>query len=186
MSSFRIASRYSKSLLKLAQEKNVLETVYTEMMGIHALTSSSKELKLLLKSPVISADKKLAVLSKLFDGKVSEITYRFLELLVKKGREAYVPEIAASFIEQYKVLNKITTIRLTTAVKLEDATVNKLIEDLKQKTGITQVDLVQEIDETLIGGYILQYGDNQIDASVSRRLQQFRSAAVDESYTKKY
>ncbi len=186
MSSFRIASRYSKSLLKLAQERNVLETTYTEMMGIHALTSSSKELKLLLKSPVISSDKKLAVLSKLFDGKVSDITYRFLELLVKKGREAYIPEIAAAFIEQYKVLNKITTVRLTTAVKLDDANVSKLIEDLKQKTGITQVDLVQEIDETLIGGYILQYGDKQIDASVSRRLQQFRSAAVDETFVRKY
>ncbi len=49
MSSFRLASRYSKSLLQLAQERNALETVYTEVVGIHALTAGSKELRLLLK-----------------------------------------------------------------------------------------------------------------------------------------
>jgi len=186
MSSFRIASRYAKSILTLAQERNVLETVYTEMVGINALTTSSKDLRALLKSPVVTSDKKLAVLSKLFDGKVSELTYKFLELLIKKGREAYVPEIAVSFIEQYKTLNKITTVTITSAVKLDEATITKLLDGLKAKTDITKVDLRLEVDATLIGGYILQYGDNQIDTSVSRKLQQFRTSAVDDTYVKKY
>ncbi|MCS6819048.1 MAG: ATP synthase F1 subunit delta, partial [Chitinophagales bacterium] len=119
MGAYRIAQRYAKSLLQLAQERKALETVYSEMVGICALTSASRELKLLLKSPIITADRKINVLSKIFDGKVSELTYRFLELLVKKGREAYIPEISAAFIEQYKALNKITTVKITSAVKLE-------------------------------------------------------------------
>lgn len=186
MSSFRIASRYSKSLLTLAQERKVLETVYTEMLGINALTSSRNELKAFLKSPIITSDRKLVVLSKLFDGKVSELTYRFLELLVKKGREAYIPEIAAAFIEQYKILNNITTVTLTTPVKLDEATVNQLADGLRKKAGITQIDLKQQIDPSLIGGYVLEYNGNQIDASVSRKLAQFRASAVDETYVKKY
>lgn len=186
MSSYRLASRYSKSLLQLAQERNALETVYSEMLGIHALTSGSKELKLLLKSPIISADKKLSVLKKLFDGKISELTYKFLELLVKKGRESYIPEITSAFIEQYKALKKITTVKLTSAIKLDSATVEQIVSALKTQAGITSIDLKEEIDESLIGGFVLQYGDKQIDASVQRSLQQLSNTVIDDSFVKKF
>jgi F-type H+-transporting ATPase subunit delta len=186
MSSFRLASRYSKSLLQLAQERNALETVYTEVLGIHALTSGSKELRLLLKSPIITPDKKLAVLKKLFDGKVSELTYKFLELLVKKGRESYIPEITSAFIDQYKTLKKITTVTLTSATKLDSATVDNIVNALKAQAGITSVDLKEVIDENLIGGFVLQYGDKQIDASIQRSLQQLSSAVIDDSFVKKF
>lgn len=186
MSSFRLASRYSKSLLQLAQERNALETVYTEVVGIHALTAGSKELRLLLKSPIITPDKKLAVLKKLFDGKVSELTYKFLELLVKKGRESFIPDITAAFIEQYKTLKKITTVTLTSATKLDAATVETIVATLKKQANLSEIDLKEKIDESLIGGFVLQYGDKQIDASVQRSLQQLSSAVIDDSFVKKF
>jgi len=186
MSSFRLASRYSKSLLELAQERNALETVYTEVLGIHALVVASKELKLFLKSPIILPDKKLTVLKTLFDGKVSELTYKFLELLVKKGRETYLPEITAAFIEQYKALKHITTVTLTSATKLDTATVETIVSTLKKQANLATVDLNEVVDESLIGGFILQYGDKQVDASVSRSWQQLSNTVIDDSFVKKY
>lgn len=186
MSSFRLASRYSKSLLQLAQERNALETVYTEILGIHALVVNSRELKLFLKSPIILADKKLSVLKKIFDGKVSELTYKFLELLVKKGRESYIPEITASFIEQYKTLKHITTVTLTSATKLDKATVDSIVSTLKTQAKLSEIDLKEEVDESLIGGFVLQYDDKQIDTSVIRNLRQLSNTVIDDSYVKKY
>jgi F-type H+-transporting ATPase subunit delta len=186
MSSFRLASRYSKSLLQLAQERHSLETVYSEMLGIHALITGSRDLKLLLKSPVVTPDKKLNVLKKLFDGKISELTYKFLELLVKKGREAYIPEISAAFIHQYKELKKITTVTITSAVKLDGSTIEVILNSLKSRFGLTQIDLVEKIDERLIGGWVLKFDDRQIDATVQRRLQQFGNTIIDDSFVKKF
>lgn len=186
MSSFRLASRYSKSLLQLAQERNALETVYTEILGIHALVVNSRELKLFLKSPIILADKKLSVLKKIFDGKVSELTYKFLELLVKKGRESYIPEITASFIEQYKTLKHITTVTLTSATKLDKVTVDSIVSTLKTQAKLSEIDLKEEVDESLIGGFVLQYDDKQIDTSVIRNLRQLSNTVIDDSYVKKY
>src|SRR3984957_20998732 len=107
MSSFRIATRYSKSLLQLAQEKGVLDAVYADMKGIDSIFENSKDLRLLFKSPIITTDKKLTIVKKLFEGKITGLLYQFMVLLIKKGRESHLHEITESFITQYNAMNGI-------------------------------------------------------------------------------
>ena len=54
----RLAARYAKSVLDLAIEKDQLDAVYNDMLFLQAAFRSSKELVVLLKSPIIKADKK--------------------------------------------------------------------------------------------------------------------------------
>ena len=105
---------------------------------------------------------------------------------MKKGRETYLPEITAAFIEQYKALKHITTVTLTSATKLDTATVETIVSTLKKQANLATVDLNEVVDESLIGGFILQYGDKQVDASVSRSLQQLSNTVIDDSFVKKY
>src|SRR5688500_378663 len=121
--SYRIATRYAKSLIGLAEEKGKLDEVFTDMKHIDRTFENSRDLKLMFKSPIITSDKKLNVVKALFEGKVSEILFRFMTLMIKKGREAHFHEMVESFILQYNVIKEITPVKITSAVKLDAALV---------------------------------------------------------------
>lgn len=186
MGSFRIASRYAKSLLQLAEEKNQLEQVYADMKNVDSILTASRDLRLVFKSPIIPPDKKLTITQKLFADKITPLLLQFLTLLIKKNREAYFHDIVSSFIEQYNAIKGITPVKLVTAVKLERAQVSEMINALKAKELLKEVELTEEVDESLIGGFLLKYGDKMLDDSIKRRLSELNVLIQDNSYVKKY
>src|ERR1700761_5330152 len=114
----RLAGRYAKSLLDLSIEKDQLATVYKDMLFLQAICKGSRELVNLLKSPVINSDKKDKILDAVSAGKIGELTATFNKLMIRKGREGYLPEVIDAFIQQYKDLNGIHTVKLTTAMPI--------------------------------------------------------------------
>ena len=184
MSVIRISSRYAKSLLDLAVERNELDTVYGDMLLFQKMLAN-RDLYLMLKSPIINATKKLSIFKTLFEGKISKTTLAFFDIIVSKGREMYLPEITHEFIRQYKVKMKISTVYLTTATELSE----QQMADIKNKllaTSVTQdsIEFVTKIDPEIIGGYIVQIGDNLYDASVKHKLTQFKKEFIDNEYIK--
>jgi F-type H+-transporting ATPase subunit delta len=186
MSVTRIATRYAKSLIELAAEQGKLEQVYSD---VHMLQSAmnNKELRLMLKSPIIHADKKNAVMNAIFGGKVDILTQAYLKLLVDKGREGYVPEITAEFINQYKSIKKITTVKVTTAEPLSDA----VLADLRKKilaTGVTSenLDVETHVDASLIGGFLLEFDNKRYDTSVAHKLEALKSQFSQNLYIKEF
>src|SRR5580692_8626795 len=95
----RLAGRYAKSLIDLAIEKNQLDEVFQDMLFLQKVCSDNKDFVSMLKSPVINADKKEKILEAVTKGKVTVLTALFNKLLIKKGRETYLPEIAKAFIQ---------------------------------------------------------------------------------------
>ena len=183
--SYRIASRYAKSLIELAQEKGKLEEVHADVLLLNESFHASRELRIFLKSPVIGSEKKVEVLNKLFLSKVNEITGRFIILLTTKGREQFLSEIAEAFIAQYNVLKNITPVTITSAVKLDKTTIDNLLSGLRKREKIEEIQLTESIDESLLGGFVLLYGDKQIDSSVRSSLQKLHNLVADDSYVKK-
>ena len=95
MSSIRIASRYAKSLLDLATETNKVEQIKTDF-ALFSDALKSRDLQLLIKSPIIKPDKKLGIFKAIFDGKIDELTSSFFEIVIKKGREGLLSLIHIS------------------------------------------------------------------------------------------
>jgi len=186
MSSVRFAARYAKSLLDIAKEKNLVDAVKVDIELIAKTLHSNRDLKVALKSPVVPSDRKSKILSLVFDQSVSEITARFLKLLSDKGRAGYLPEVAESFIIQYNVLKGITKVSLITATAMDEATRDTIINGLKQKEKLTNIELTQDIDASLIGGFLLRYAGKQIDTSVKTSLGTLKVLVDDDSYVKKY
>jgi len=170
----RLSARYAKAILDLAIEKGQLDAVYNDMLFLDAACQSSRELVSVLRSPIIKADKKGSILEAITAGKVSDITASFNRLLLAKEREAYLPEIASSFIEQYKTYKGIRTVRLTTATPVSDDVKVAIVDKLKAARSIQQVDLHTRVDESLIGGFVLEIGDELVDASVAFELKNIR------------
>ena len=186
MSSHRIASRYAKSLIQLANEQGKLADVYDDMKSIDSIFEASRDLKLMFRSPIIPSDKKQTIVTKLFQGKITDLLYRFLTLMISKGRERYFHDMVESFILQYNVIKNITPVTLTSAVKLDAGLVQSILAALKTKEKLGEIELKEVIDESIIGGFILQYGDKMMDSSVVKNLSGLRNIVDDDSYIKKY
>jgi F-type H+-transporting ATPase subunit delta len=170
----RLAGRYAKSLLDLSIEKDQLEAVYKDMLFLQAVCTGSRELVSILKSPVIKADKKDKILDAVTAGKIGVIPATFNKLLIRKGREAYLPEIVTAFIQQYKDLKGIHTVKLTTAIAVSDDLKKVILEKIRSATDMQKLELNSEVREDLIGGFILEIGDQLIDTSVAFDLNNIR------------
>lgn len=179
MSIARIAGRYAKSLLDLAQDGNKLDKVKGDMASF-SKALEVRELKLMLKSPIITTDKKRAVMKSLFDGKVDELTMAFFNIILTKGREEYLPEIADTFEEQYKSFKGITSVKLTTATSMSEEVVSKIKAKLEASSDTANtIEIETAVDPELIGGFVFEFGDRLYDASVAHRLDVLRKELVN-------
>ena len=172
MSNPRLAYRYAKSIIDLSQEKGQLEDVFKDMLLLQTIIKDNREFLVLLRSPVISPDKKLKVVEAVTAGRVTELTALFNNLLITKGRESALPEVITSFVQQYKELKNIHSVKLTTAVPISEELKNKLVEQIKRTSSIQNIELETKVDDKIIGGFVLQAGDQLIDASVSYDLKE--------------
>ena len=166
-------SRYAKSLIALSIEKNELDAIYSDMVLISETIEQSKGLDTLLKSPVVKTDKKQGVLTAIFGKNTTELTKQFLVLISSRNREALIGDIASAFVGQYKVIKKIIVTELTSAVKLDAAQKEKILQLLNTQDG-SSIEVIEKINPDIIGGFIVRVDDKQIDASISRKLNDLR------------
>ena len=129
MSIHRIASRYAKSLVDLAVEQNKLERIKEDVSTFKEVTKI-RDFYLLLKNPIVKTEKKAAIVKQLFEGKYDELTLAFLDILIRKGREAHLPEIAEEFLIQYKHIKHISSVKVTTAKPLTEAALKAIKDSL--------------------------------------------------------
>lgn len=185
MSDVRVASRYAKSLIELAQERGILENVYQDMLLFSKTVTASRDLGLMLRNPIVKHDKKLAVLKAIFTGKVNDLTLSFFTIITEKNREAVLNSVATEFLTQYNLLKKVQKAQVTTATPLTPvlrAEFNRMVLD---RTGMETVVLEEVVDPAIIGGFVLRIGDVQIDDSISASLLRLKNKLKDNSYTSK-
>jgi F-type H+-transporting ATPase subunit delta len=185
MQSPRLAGRYAKSLIDLAQERGELETVYKDMQYLQQVVKQSRDFVTLIKSPVIKADKKNAILDAVSKDKVSQMTMGFNRLLVSKGREAVLPEIVNAFIDQYNVIKGIHRVKLTTAVEPSEELKRSITQKMETEAGLGQVELETKVDPAIVGGFILEFNNNKVDASILRDLKDIRKQFMDNHYVQR-
>lgn len=178
----RLANRYAKSLLTLSMERNQLETVYKDMEFLHSVAKLNKEFAVVLKSPVISPEKKEAIIEAVTKGRISDLTFLFIRLLIRKGREMNLPDITTAFIDQYKAHQQIYPVKLTTATPVSDELKESIVNQIKSETALKNIELTTEVDDNLIGGFVLQIGDKQVDASIAYDLHMIRKQFLNNDF----
>src|SRR4051812_35381517 len=94
----KVANRYAKSLLGLAMERNIQDKVFEDMKLIADSCKKNPDLALVFRSPIISTDKKNAIIKSVYGGKIDSVTAAFLDIITRKRREYYLEQIAAAFI----------------------------------------------------------------------------------------
>lgn len=173
MNDSKISVRYSRALFQSALEKKIIDKVNDDMIFI-AEVCRLPETKEFLHSPIIPPSKKEEIFHRMLEGNIEKITMSLIDLVVKNGRESYLPAIARVFIHETLKYKGITESVLTTAIKV-DPGVKKQITDLISKVFSTQVELQEIVDPSIIGGFILRVDDNYIDASIQNKLRKIKN-----------
>ncbi len=181
----RLAGRYAKSLIDLSIEKGELEAVYADMKYLQELCKLSKEFVTLMRSPIVRNDQKNAILLALTKGKISELTAAFNNLLVRKGREGDLPEIAVAFVEQYNSMKGIHVVKLSTATELTAELKAAIESKISKAQGFPTIELESSIDAKLIGGFVLEFDNKLVDASILNDLKVIKQQFLQNSFVEK-
>ncbi|MEO6916488.1 MAG: ATP synthase F1 subunit delta [Chitinophagaceae bacterium] len=182
MTNPRVAGRYAKSLIDLAVERNELESVHTDIVYLRDLMKASREFTVVLRSPVIKADKKIAILNSVTKGNIGELTESFMRLMISKGREIGLPEIVFAFISQYNEIKGIDKVKLTTAQPLSEEVQQQILQKFADASPERKIDIETKVDEELIGGFVLEFNNNLVDASIARDLKDIKKQFQENSY----
>ena len=178
MKETRVALRYAKSLISLAEERDVLEQIKGDMEIILSVCEESQDFSNMLKSPVVKADKKSAILNQVFGNKISELSLSFLNLLTSKKREAILGAVAENYINLYNESKNIVSATVTTAAAITEDIKAQVLTQLKSVVGDADVRIEERVDASLIGGFVLRVGDLEFNASVANKLQKLKREFV--------
>ena len=179
-----IAVPYAKALFDLTVEKNMLEETMKDMQVVADLYAANKDFRMMLKSPVISEGKKRIIFTRIFENALSKLTFTFLFIIIRKKRESYIGDIAFAFIELYKDYKGILTTTLKTAVPVTDD-IRLRVRDLMKNQSKGELELVEEVNTELIGGFILQWKDKQYNASILKQLNRLQRGGARVNLYKK-
>lgn len=173
MKNIRAARRYAVALMSVAEEQNAIDRVASDLDGVRKVLRDSRELRLVVASPVISVGVKKSIFRDLFATRAGRETMAFLELLIRKRREILMMEIAEQFAalrdEKYGVVN----VDVTSAIELAMPQEKELQEQLERFTR-KKVRVRFSLDRSIQGGLLVRVGDTVVDISVKHQLEQVR------------
>lgn len=168
---------YARALLELAEAENQLDAVAQEVADLSSMLESDADLIRLIQNPIIETKARAGMVERLFSGNVSDLLYKFLQVVNHKDRLAALPSIVAAFATLVAKKRNQLDVEAFVAQAMDDATADRVAAGLGASLG-KHVNLVQHVDESLIGGLKLRIGDQMIDASVQSQLQRIEQKLI--------
>jgi F-type H+-transporting ATPase subunit delta len=171
----RAAAPYAKALFALAKERNQTEPVGRELDGLAATFGTSAELRGFFAQPWITATAKRAVATEVARRSgLSKLTSDFLSLVAGRGRTDHLEAIAEKYQKLMdEDLHRVRA-QVRTAVPLTDEERRLLAAKLQRALGGQQVMLEEIVDETMLGGFIVESGGVVLDGSLDGQLDRMR------------
>ena len=171
MSDSAIAIRYAKALLNIASDNQQVERYAEELASVAKIMKREDLLRLLLDSPTFALEKKTAIMHDIVAQLgLDEGLGRFLDLLLKKDRISYLPQIEISFRKFADELSGVVRARIRAARELSEPRVNAIRQELEKQTG-KQIVLSLQTDQSLIGGLQAEMEGKLFDGSVKTQLK---------------
>ena len=169
----KLSSRYAKALFDFAGEKNQIEEVYSDLKLFAGTLKENRELQVLLRNPVVPSNQKHQFFESVFNGTMHDITYQFLDVLLKKKREPALDTICEEFFNLYNHSHNIKTATIATASPLSEPLKAKIVAMLSEQTNAT-IELHEIVDSHLIGGFIIKMDDYFMDSSILHKINKLR------------
>lgn len=166
-----IAEPYAQALMSVAQSNNVVDQIGEDTKSLQTLLSEAEDLRVLIASPIIDANRKKAVLRQVLGEQVHPFTLNFMLLLVDRGRIMLLPEVCEQFQTLLRQLRQTVLAEVTSAIELTDEQKEAIKQKVMATVQASQVELATQVDPELLGGVIIKVGSQIIDASLRGQLR---------------
>ena len=167
---------YARSLFDMANKHGgqaEIESTVAELEDILEMARQDPRFSEFLSSPAIASGDRAKALEKIFKGRVSDLTYKFLQVLNEKGRIGQLPSIAAAFDQESQEKFGRVEVDVFTVEPVDSGLLRTMKDRLSQVMG-KEVVLHPYTDPTMIGGVKFQIGDQLIDASLATHLRKLK------------
>jgi F-type H+-transporting ATPase subunit delta len=167
----RIASPYARALFDFSVEKNIMHQITADFQNLDVFLNESNELMDYLSNPIVSKNAKMEILTKILKSQVNTETFKFLMILIERGRINVLKAVIATYLELVYKTASIKTIEVATAYPFANLQKNTLIQKLKELTNAREIRLVITVDSSLIGGFLIKTESKVIDFTIKNQLQ---------------
>jgi F-type H+-transporting ATPase subunit delta len=177
----RVARVYAEALLNVAEQRGQADEIAQELQSLVTdVYANAPQIERTLGSPVVKRSAKVPVLEHGFKGKVNDLLFNFLMVLNSKDRLVLIRHAAAAYRDLLDERAKRVRVTVRSAVPLTDEQSARLKQTLAQATGLDPV-LLLKVEEDLLGGMIVQVGDQVFDSSVRTRIEAIRNQLLGRS-----
>jgi F-type H+-transporting ATPase subunit delta len=173
----RVTKRYAKALFEAAQESKQIEQIEEDLIFVKETIEKSDDFSRFLISPVIQSAEKRKIFAQLFEQKLQKLALEFLNLLLDKGREKMLPDIILNFLRLIDDSRGVLRGQLFTAHNFSETQIQSLKKRLDKITG-KKVILAEQVDPSLIGGFVVRLDDTVIDTSIKNQLVKMREYMI--------
>lgn len=167
----KISAPYARALFDFSVEKNIMHQITADFQNLDVFLNESTELVDYLNNPIVSNDAKSEILTKILKPQVNTETFKFLMILVERGRINVLKSVIANYLELVYETASIKTIEVATAYPFANLQKNMLIQKLKELTNAREIRLVISVDSSLIGGFLIKTESKIIDFTIKNQLQ---------------
>ncbi len=171
--------QYADALIGAAEKDGQVDAALDDLDAIRAeILEPNPKFASLLASLQVSIPEKDRILLELLDGRVSNVTLRFLRVLNRHGRLSLMEPLSFEARRSWDRRHRRIPVYVRTASPLDAGQTDELAKKLAAMTAATPM-LEVVTDPSLIGGLIVQIGDQVYDASVRNRLEQVRQRLIE-------
>ena len=181
MKNTRAALRYAKATLSTALDQKQEDALAKDMQDIVAVFEENEALVTFLENPVVANSAKQAALGKLFPA-LQPLSNQLVVLLATNNRIDLLNQVAAAYLTLLEKQQGKATALVTTAVALSPELEKVILAKAKQLSS-AEISLENNIDPSIIGGFILRIGDLQYNASVAHQLDQLKRELTQTNYS---
>ncbi len=173
MQAATVARNYAEALLELAVAEGEVELYAAQFDDLVRTIEAEADVRNFLETPRIEAAAKKRVLREVFEGVVAERLLRFLLIVIDKGRQRLLPQIADEFAELVNEHFDRLRVQVTVA-QAPDEELEERLKDRLERLFEREVLPSYRVDPKLVGGVVIRVGDRIMDGSVRHRLHVLR------------
>jgi len=168
-----LAKRYAKALFLIGKERNILDDVSRDLSVYAKALTENQDFCYFFDSPEVSRKEKEKKIEELFGKSFTEIFQNFLLIILKKGRQNLLLEVADAFNDELDIHHNRVKANVTSSIELTPE-MQKEIQKQLEKQLEKEVILISDVDATLMGGLRITIEGKVIDGSVRGQLHRMR------------
>jgi F-type H+-transporting ATPase subunit delta len=172
-----LARRYALALFEAGIDHGQEERLHQDLVESTRLL---RDKVAIFRHPLMGAVLQKALLRNLVGAKISERTFRFLEILIEKKRFSLLPLITTDYEAMLDAHRGIARAQVSSAGKMAEPEQAHLRRDLKNSFGKEIILDVKESPE-LLGGMVVRMGDWVLDGSLQGKLRRLAAQLAEES-----